>query len=82
MTAQSEPVWVLGQAIKVLHERSLARHGSIRRRLESALENRFHYDVSSRDLCSLKVTVSRTASIKQFVDGDRRRASPSAAAAA
>jgi death-on-curing protein len=82
MTAQSEPVWVLGQAIKVLHERSLALHGGpsgVRDEglLESALErpkNRFHYD-GINDLVELAATYAAAVSANHpFVDGNRRAA--------
>jgi death-on-curing protein len=82
MTAQSEPVWVLGQAIKVLHERSLALHGGpsgVRDEglLESALErpkNRFHYD-GINDLVELAATYAAAVSANHpFVDGNKRAA--------
>jgi death-on-curing protein len=82
MTARREPVWVLGQAIKVLHERSLALHGGpsgVRDEglLESALErpkNRFHYE-GVDDLVELAATYAAGVSGNHpFVDGNKRAA--------
>ena len=82
MTTRREPVWVLGQAIKVLHEKSLALHGGpsgVRDEglLESALErpkNRFHYD-GVDDLVELAATYAAEVSANHpFVDGNKRAA--------
>ena len=82
MTLRREPVWVLGQAIKVLHERSLALHGGpsgVRDEglLESALErpkNRFHYE-GVDDVVELAATYAAAISANQpFVDGNKRAA--------
>jgi death-on-curing protein len=82
MTLRREPVWVLGQAIKVLHERSLALHGGpsgVRDEglLESALErpkNRFHYE-GVDDVVELAATYAAAISANHpFVDGNKRAA--------
>lgn len=82
MTKRREPVWVLVQALKVLHERSLALHGGpsgVRDEglLESALErpaNRFHYD-GVDDLLDLAATYAVAISSNHpFVDGNKRAA--------
>ncbi len=80
MTA--EPVWVHIEALKVLHERSLALHGGpsgVRDHglLESALErpkNRFHYE-SVSDICELAATYAAAISGNHpFIDGNKRAA--------
>ncbi|WP_165190626.1 type II toxin-antitoxin system death-on-curing family toxin [Caulobacter soli] len=82
MTDAREPVWVQSQAIKVLHERSLALHGGpsgVRDEglLESALErpkNRFHYD-GVEDLLELAATYAVAVSGNHpFIDGNKRAA--------
>jgi death-on-curing protein len=82
MTSPIEPVWVRTEAIKVLHERSLALHGGpsgVRDEglLESALErprNRFHYD-GVGDLIELAATYAVAVSGNHpFVDGNKRAA--------
>jgi death-on-curing protein len=82
MTTPAQPVWVRIEAIKVLHERSLALHGGpsgVRDEglLESALErpkNRFHYDGIS-DLIALAATYAVAVSGNHpFVDGNKRAA--------
>jgi death-on-curing protein len=78
----AEPVWVRIEAIKVLHERSLALHGGpsgVRDGglLESALDrprNRFHYD-SVSDLIELAATYAVAVSGNHpFADGNKRAA--------
>lgn len=78
----SEPVWVLIEALKVLHERSLALHGGpsgVRNEglLASALErpkNRFHYE-SVSDIVELAATYAVAISGNHpFVDGNKRAA--------
>lgn len=78
MTA--EPVWVHIEALKVLHERSLALHGGasgVRDHglLESALErpkNRFRYDAVT-DVLELAATYAVAISGNHpFVDGNKR----------
>jgi death-on-curing protein len=80
MTA--EPVWVHIEALKVLHERSLALHGGpsgVRDHglLESALErpkNRFHYE-SVSDVGELAATYAAAISGNHpFIDGNKRAA--------
>ncbi len=82
MTITAEPVWVRAEAIKVLHERSLALHGGpsgVRDEglLQSALErpkNRFHYDGVS-DLVVLATTYAVAISGNHpFIDGNKRAA--------
>jgi death-on-curing protein len=82
MTPRREPVWIRGEAIRVLHERSLALHGGpsgIRDEglLESALErprNRFHYD-GVEDVIELAATYAVAVSSNHpFVDGNKRAA--------
>jgi len=82
MTSPIEAVWVRTEAIKVLHERSLALHGGpsgVRDEglLESALErprNRFHYD-GVGDLIELAATYAVAVSGNHpFVDGNKRAA--------
>jgi death-on-curing protein len=82
MSTPTEPVWVRIEAIKVLHERSLALHGGpsgIRDEglLESALDrpqNRFHYD-SVSDLIELAATYAVAVSGNHpFADGNKRAA--------
>jgi death-on-curing protein len=82
MTSEHEPVWVRGEAIRVLHERSLALHGGpsgVRDEglLESALErpkNRFHYE-RVEDLVELAATYAVAVSSNHpFVDGNKRAA--------
>ncbi len=82
MSTPSEPVWVRIEAIKVLHERSLALHGGpsgVRDGglLESALDrpkNRFHYD-SVSDLIELAATYAVAVSGNHpFADGNKRAA--------
>ena len=82
MSMPSEPVWVRIEAIKVLHERSLALHGGpsgVRDEglLESALDrpkNRFHYeDVSG--LIELAATYAvAVLGNHPFADGNKRAA--------
>lgn len=78
----TEPVWVRVEAIKVLHERSLALHGGpsgVRDEglLESALDrskNRFHYDGVSH-LIELAATYAVAVSGNHpFADGNKRAA--------
>ncbi len=77
-----EPVWVHIEALKVLHERSLALHGGpsgVRDQglLESALErpkNRFHYE-GATDVLELAATYAVAISDNHpFVDGNKRAA--------
>lgn len=78
----SEPVWVHLEALKVLHERSLALHGGpsgVRDAglLESALErprNRFHYE-GVADIVELAATYAVAISSNHpFADGNKRAA--------
>jgi death-on-curing protein len=78
----AQPVWVRIEALKVLHERSLAVHGGpsgVRDEglLESALErpkNRFHYD-GVVDIVELAATYASAISGNHpFVDGNKRAA--------
>jgi len=82
MTKPSEPVWVRIEAIKVLHERSLALHGGpsgVRDEglLESALgrpKNRFYYE-GVGDLIELAATYAVAVSGNHpFADGNKRAA--------
>jgi death-on-curing protein len=82
MSEAAEPVWVRAEALKVLHERSLAVHGGpsgVRDEglLESALErpkNRFHYE-SVVDIVELAATYAMAISGNHpFVDGNKRAA--------
>jgi death-on-curing protein len=82
MTAQREPAWLRSEAIRVLHERSLALHGGpsgVRDEglLESALErpkNRFHYE-GVDDLIELAATYAVAVSGNHpFIDGNKRAA--------
>jgi len=82
MSAIAEPVWVRIEALKVLHERSLALHGGpsgVRDEglLESALErpkNRFHYEQLA-DIVELAATYGLAISGNHpFVDGNKRAA--------
>jgi death-on-curing protein len=78
----AQPVWVRIEALKVLHERSLAVHGGpsgVRDEglLESALEhpkNRFHYD-GVVDIVGLAATYASAISGNHpFADGNKRAA--------
>ncbi|HJV42442.1 type II toxin-antitoxin system death-on-curing family toxin [Caulobacter sp.] len=78
----AEPIWVRIEALKVLHERSLAVHGGpsgVRDGglLESALErpkNRFHYEALA-DVLELAATYAVAISGNHpFVDGNKRAA--------
>lgn len=82
MTLSVEPVWVRIEAIKVLHERSLALHGGpsgVRDEglLESALDrpkNRFHYE-GVTDLVELAAIYAVAVSGNHpFADGNKRAA--------
>lgn len=82
MTLGAEPIWVRIEALKVLHERSLAVHGGpsgVREEglLESALErpkNRFHYE-GLVDIIELAATYAVAISGNHpFVDGNKRAA--------
>jgi len=82
MSSATEPVWVRIEALKVLHERSLALHGGpsgVRDEglLESALErpkNRFHYE-GVDDIVELAATYAVAVSSNHpFVDGNKRAA--------
>jgi death-on-curing protein len=82
MTARREPVWIRSEAIRALHERSLAQHGGpsgVRDTglLASALQrpqNRFHYD-GIEDLVDLAATYAVAVSGNHpFVDGNKRAA--------
>jgi death-on-curing protein len=82
MSSATEPVWVRIEALKVLHERSLALHGGpsgVRDEglLESALErpkNRFHYE-GVDDIVELAATYAvAVSSDHPFVDGNKRAA--------
>ncbi|AAK25325.1 type II toxin-antitoxin system death-on-curing family toxin [Caulobacter vibrioides] len=82
MSGVGEPVWVRIEALKVLHERSLALHGGpsgVRDEglLESALErpkNRFHYE-GVDDVVELAATYAVAVSSNHpFVDGNKRAA--------
>lgn len=77
-----EPVWVHVEALKVLHERSLALHGGpsgVRDHglLQSALErpkNRFHYE-GVTDIAELAATYAVEISGNHpFADGNKRAA--------
>lgn len=82
MSLATEPVWVRIEALKVLHERSLALHGGpsgVRDEglLESALErpkNRFHYERLA-DVMELAATYAAAISGNHpFIDGNKRAA--------
>jgi death-on-curing protein len=82
VSERREPAWVLVQALRVLHERSLALHGGpsgVRDEglLGSALErpaNRFRYD-GVDDLLELAATYAAAISSNHpFVDGNKRAA--------
>ena len=82
MSGVTEPAWVRIEALKVLHERSLALHGGpsgVRDEglLESALErakNRFHYE-GVDDVVELAATYAVAVSSNHpFVDGNKRAA--------
>ncbi len=82
MSETAAPVWVRVEALKVLHERSLAVHGGpsgVRDEglLESALErpkNRFHYE-GVADIVELAATYAMAISGNHpFVDGNKRAA--------
>lgn len=82
MTGSSEPIWVLKDALLVLHDRSIALHGGApglrdAGLLESALAraaNRFHYE-GVTDTCELAATyLVALASNHPFVDGNKRTA--------
>jgi death-on-curing protein len=82
MMTPAEPVWVRIEAIKVLHERSLALHGGpsgVRDEglLESALErpkNRFHYDGVSDQIALAATYAVAVSGNHPFVDGNKRAA--------
>ena len=82
MNDATEPAWVRIEALKVLHERSLALHGGpsgVRDEglLASALErprNRFHYERVD-DIVELAATYAVAVSSNHpFVDGNKRAA--------